>query len=684
MKNQKGFTLIEIIAVVVLLGIMGMIAILGISNYIDKSKRKLYINTAREYIQICANMLSKNDLIARDTNTTYYYNIENLETDNGAVKDSPYGKWVEAYVVVVINNKKEFKYYWVSVDETGHKIDLTAEKDLSIGKIYVTDDKTINNSFPIGGRDNIVIVEEEGNKEKTEPTVNITLEQGQDCYEWEENEDETITITNYNTSCGLDVDIPSKIGNLKVTRIGNRAFKGKGITSVRSYDGIVTIGYAAFQGNNLKSVKLSKSVKTIEDFGFYNSKIQQLILPEGLEKIGSYGFASNKICNVTLPASLKSIGSYAFQGNCLSDIDINSNATIGGAAFSNNNFTDANAFIYKTKSNGSKDFTTIVGYGGETRENIVIPEWKNGYQLKTIDSSAFQSAGLKGSVTIPDSVETINSSAFYSNSLTSVKLPANLKTIGSTAFRGNQLSSIDIPDTVTSIGGGAFVQNKMDGIDGIFYKRIADPDNPGKGKWDYTTIVSYGGGRVANYALTIPAKKEGVTLTKISGAAFLSCNIKTLNLPPISDVPNLTIDTNTFYHNVITNNSEYIHNGFMFKVTNGTILYNEISDFVGPNPGTTGTLVIPETAPDGTKITKLSGTYTWRTYGTVSIPKYVTSMNNGIFAKTATNDPYLVKIINNTGKEWNWTSFTGAQIANQKFKTGTIEHQAGNIEVVDH
>ena len=131
MKNKKGFTLIEMLAVVVILGIMVLMAILGISNYIDGSKRKLYIDTAREYIKIASNMLAKNDLIARDPDTVYYFHINNLETDNGKVMQSPYGNWVDAYVIVVIDEKNNYTYYWTSLDETGMKVDITEESKLS-------------------------------------------------------------------------------------------------------------------------------------------------------------------------------------------------------------------------------------------------------------------------------------------------------------------------------------------------------------------------------------------------------------------------------------------------------------------------------------------------------------------------------------------------------------------------
>ena len=42
MKNNKGFTLLEMIAVIVILGIIVVISGVSVINYIDDSKQKTY------------------------------------------------------------------------------------------------------------------------------------------------------------------------------------------------------------------------------------------------------------------------------------------------------------------------------------------------------------------------------------------------------------------------------------------------------------------------------------------------------------------------------------------------------------------------------------------------------------------------------------------------------------------
>ena len=60
------------------------------------------------------------------------------------------------------------------------------------------------------------------------------------------------------------------------------------------------------------------------------------------------------------------------------------------------------------------------------------------------------------SITIPDSVTSIGSYAFYYTSLASITIPDSVTSIGSYAFGYTRLASVTIPNSVTSIGGGAF------------------------------------------------------------------------------------------------------------------------------------------------------------------------------------------------------------------------------------
>ena len=67
--NKKGFNLIELIAVVVIMSIIAIIATPNIINMIDKGKKDQYITNAKEFISK-ATYMYKQDKYRNDT--TYF------------------------------------------------------------------------------------------------------------------------------------------------------------------------------------------------------------------------------------------------------------------------------------------------------------------------------------------------------------------------------------------------------------------------------------------------------------------------------------------------------------------------------------------------------------------------------------------------------------------------------------
>ena len=102
------------------------------------------------------------------------------------------------------------------------------------------------------------------------------------------------------------------------------------------------------------------------------------------------------------------------------------------------------------------DGVTSIGnsafFGCSSLTEITIPE-----SVTSIEFSAFQYTGLT-SITIPESVTSIDSGAFRDcTGLTSVSLPSILTEISSTVFCNcSSLTEITIPEEVTSIGNAAF------------------------------------------------------------------------------------------------------------------------------------------------------------------------------------------------------------------------------------
>jgi hypothetical protein len=116
----------------------------------------------------------------------------------------------------------------------------------------------------------------------------------------------------------------------------------------------------------------------------------------------------------------------------------------------------------------------IVKYTGPSNIALVIPPSINGITITGIASkstwsslgeyrSTFSNRGLS-SVTIPNTITYIGSTAFSHNRLRSVIIPTGVTFIGAGAFERNTLTSVVIPDTVTIIDMRAFQNNQLTSI----------------------------------------------------------------------------------------------------------------------------------------------------------------------------------------------------------------------------
>ena len=689
MKNNRGFTLIELLAVIVIMGILMAIAIPSINLIITDSRKDIYVNSARTFINEAEKGVLDSTFEIEDPDTTYYIHIANLVDDPTNLGKSGFATWSDSYVVAtmdLINDKTDYNYYFNSSDMAKWKIELVGRDNLKKSDVYQDSTKKVK-FYPVGNRSKVVVYDANGLRSDKKPYIMLSEEKAQKCYTYKSLSDTTVSITGYKTMCGTDVIIPDAIGDKEVREIGDRSFYNKGIISLYVPGTVSTIGQVAFMDNKLEKITLSEGLKTISYAAFYNNKLKEVVIPNGVETIGQQAFSKNQIAKLTIPSSVKTIGVEAFRYNQLrdsvEDLVPNPKTTIGKYAFSNNLMAPADVFTYARNADGTIDYSTITGYMGDLSEfsnkTFVIPASKKGVTLKKIKNNAFEGMGMLSgwSVVIPDSVTNIGQVAFMSTGIVSVKLPSSLKEVSYATFYNNKLTEVIIPNGVQTIGQQAFSKNqiakltipnsvKTIGVEAFRYNQLRDSVNElvpnsatkiGKdafsnnlmaadasfiyqkktdGTVDYTTIVGYSGdfSEFSNKTFVIPGSKNGVTLSKISNNAFEGMGM-------LSGWSVVIPDSVTSIGQVAFMSTGIVSvklPSSLKEVSYATFYNNKLTEVVIPN-------------------------------GVQTIGQQAFSGNSK-----------LTRIVNKTGKSFNWkTILEGTEAAN--FETGIVKTSYGNIEI---
>lgn len=117
--NKKGFTLIELIATIAVLGIIMMVAVPNVTSIIDKNKRTQYINDAKKLAILAKYKFESSNLPKPTSRDCYLYMFRDLDKTN--LSEAPNGgKYMEDYSYVVIkynSSSMEYDYFVHLVEE---------------------------------------------------------------------------------------------------------------------------------------------------------------------------------------------------------------------------------------------------------------------------------------------------------------------------------------------------------------------------------------------------------------------------------------------------------------------------------------------------------------------------------------------------------------------------------------
>ena len=155
--NEKGFTLIELLAVIIILGVLMLMAIPAVTEYIADSRKKTYINSAKQYINGVMIKVNSLEYIFTDPDIIYYVPSKCVKLEKGG--KSPFGEWLEAYVAVTFDGEG-YNYYWTSFDSAGYGVDLTKENELVSNKV-TTNKRFIDKTIPKDGTSKMAVMDED-------------------------------------------------------------------------------------------------------------------------------------------------------------------------------------------------------------------------------------------------------------------------------------------------------------------------------------------------------------------------------------------------------------------------------------------------------------------------------------------------------------------------------------------
>ncbi len=118
-KNNKGFTLIELIAAITILSIIMLVAIPNIMSVSIKNKNKTYINDATKIVTLAKYLFESDASINKPTGTDCLMLTLNKIDKTELEKGPENGKYdlTRSYVVVRYNSTSQQYEYYVQIQE---------------------------------------------------------------------------------------------------------------------------------------------------------------------------------------------------------------------------------------------------------------------------------------------------------------------------------------------------------------------------------------------------------------------------------------------------------------------------------------------------------------------------------------------------------------------------------------
>ena len=368
MKKKKGFTLVELLAVIVILAVILVIAVPQIMSVIESARKGSIESTAKLIAEGAEREYTNRKILGKDTNIEC--------SDVSSMNSNDYGTCVITFdnagkATVKVTGKGKFEGYTCNGNSTNMEC---VKSDTS--EPAETDARYFSYSEVEGG----------------------------------------VAITGYNIEGGTDVVIPSMIDGKKVVEIAYAAFTSSGVTPTnmantnkasvsylnnnkKDVAAIPLIGTPLPDGLGITSVVIPSTVKSIGDRAFVNNQLTEVVIPSSVTSIGDSAFFNNQLVSLTISGSVGgsafgnnklttltlldgvvSIDLGAFSGNQLTEVVIPSSVTsIGRGAFSKSGSSNQNLSKIVNKTGKSFEWGDIISYYGSAVYSFITGTVPNDY-----------------------------------------------------------------------------------------------------------------------------------------------------------------------------------------------------------------------------------------------------------------------------------------------------------------
>ena len=351
-KKIKGFTLVELLAVIVILAIILIIAMPKISDVIKNSKEASLETTAKLIASQAEKKYTENQVLDGSStikcsdvakiNSNDYESCNITFDDKGNAKVSIVGKGKFEGLEVVDGTKdsakasakkeiaetatKYFSYEDTPIIHSAEIVDIDKCKTFMQNPVGCTEAQA--NTFCTTGSLTI------NNKTLTVNDLALEVSTLED-YSYETiglkvDATEGIKITGYNIAGGTDVVIPSQVDGKTVVTIGDNAFTTGGIIpTLTAYNNDYKVSLLSYNSNNyvvkplsisisglgITSVVIPNTVTSIYRNAFFGNELTNITIPSSITEIGINAFENNQITSITFPDTPITLGCNAFRGN---------------------------------------------------------------------------------------------------------------------------------------------------------------------------------------------------------------------------------------------------------------------------------------------------------------------------------------------------------------------------------